>query len=145
MGEFRTAATLDALGAIGTFVVDAARDAGLPSRAANRLRLAIDEMATNIIVHGNPLEHSGDDEIRFVAEIDKERLTITMEDRGPEFDPRAHALPVDHLTRSLEERPLGGLGVFLAVRSVDSFDYARVGDINRCTFVVNRTAVENVR
>ena len=93
MGEFRTAATLEALGAIGTFIMEAARDAGLPSRAANRLRLAIDEMATNIIVHGNPLEHSGDDEIRFVAEIDKERLTITMEDRGPEFDPRAHLLP----------------------------------------------------
>lgn len=145
MAELRTGATLDVLGAIGAFVMDAARDAGLSSRAANRLRLAVDELATNVIVHGKPLEHSGDDEIRLVAAIDEERLTITMEDRGPEFDPRAHALPVDQLTKPLDERPIGGLGVFLAVRSVDGFDYARVGDINRSTFVVNRAAAESTR
>lgn len=145
MSELRIGASLDVLGAIGAFVMDAATDAGLASRAANRLRLAVDEMATNVIVHGKPLEHSGDDEIRFVAEIDKERLTITMEDRGPEFDPRAHALPLDQLSKPLDERPIGGLGVFLAVRSVDGFDYTRAGDINRCTFVVNRTAAETAR
>ena len=145
MAELRTGATLDVLGAIGAFVMDAARDAGLSSRAANRLRLAVDELATNVIVHGKPLEHSGDDEIRLVADIDEERLTITMEDRGPEFDPRAHAIPIDHLTKPLEERPIGGLGVFLAVRSVDGFDYARVGDVNRSTFVVKRAAAEASR
>ena len=145
MRELRTGATLDVLGAIGAFVMDAAKSAGLSSRSANRLRLAVDELATNVIVHGKPLEHSGDDEIRLVADMDEERLTITMEDRGPEFDPRAHA-PAEHVTKPVEERPVGGLGVYLAVRSVDGFDYARVGDINRSTFMVNRTpAAETAR
>lgn len=145
MAALTVVATLDALGPIGAFVMDAAREAGLAVRAANRLRLAVDELATNIIVHGQPLDHSGDDRIRFTSDIDEKRLTITMEDRGPYFDPRAHALPLDQLSKPLEERPIGGLGVFLAVRSVDGFDYSRVGDINRCTFVVNRTPAEGAR
>ena len=66
MGELRVVATLEALGAIGAFVMDAAREAGRPARAANRLRLAVDELATNVVVHGQPLDHSGDDEIRFM-------------------------------------------------------------------------------
>ena len=142
MAELRVAATLGELGPIGAFVMDAARDAGLSSRAANRLRLAVDELATNVIVHGRPLEHSGDETIRLVAEIDDGNLTITMEDRGPEFDPRAHAVPYDQLAKPLDQRPIGGLGVFLAVRSVDHFHYARVGDTNRSVFVVKRVPEE---
>ena len=145
MAALSVVATLEALGPIGAFVMDAAREAGLSARAANRLRLAVDELATNIIVHGPPLDHSGDDQIRFTADIDEKRLTITMEDRGPYFDPRAHALPLDQLSNPLDERPIGGLGGFLAVRSVDAFDYTRAGDINRCTFVVNRAPAASGR
>jgi serine/threonine-protein kinase RsbW len=65
----------------------------LDRRAAYRLRLAVDELATNIIVHGNPLEHSGDDEIRLTSEIDDQSLTITLEDRGPPSIPSSTRAP----------------------------------------------------
>jgi anti-sigma regulatory factor (Ser/Thr protein kinase) len=38
----------------------------------------------------------------------------------------------------MEQRPIGGLGVFLAIRGVDSFLYERVNDRNRSTFIVHR-------
>jgi anti-sigma regulatory factor (Ser/Thr protein kinase) len=145
MAELRVGANLDVLSSIGAFVMDAAKEAGLNSRAAYRLRLAVDEMATNVIVHGKPLEHSGDDEIRLVSDIDEESLKITMEDRGPEFNPLARAVPDDHLAKPLEQRPIGGLGVFLAIRGVDHFHYERVGNTNRSIFTVNRASSESGR
>jgi tRNA(Ile)-lysidine synthase len=45
MAALSVVATLEALGPIGAFVMDAAREAGLAARAANRLRLAVDELA----------------------------------------------------------------------------------------------------
>ncbi len=138
MTELRVGADLKVLSSIGTFVMDAANAAGIDRRAAYRLRLAIDEIATNVIVHGKPLAHSGDDEIRLTADIDEERLRITLEDRGPRFNPLEHELPEEHLDKPIEERPIGGLGVFLAIRGVDQFQYERIDDRNRSTFVVNR-------
>lgn len=145
MAELRVGANLDVLSSIGAFVMDAAKQAGLNSRAAYRLRLAVDEMATNVIVHGKPSEHGADDEIRLVSDIDDRSLTITLEDRGPEFNPLQHAVPDDHLAKPLEERPIGGLGVFLAIRGVDQFQYERVGNMNRSIFIVARASSENGR
>jgi anti-sigma regulatory factor (Ser/Thr protein kinase) len=45
-------ATLDSLGAIAEYVLAAAASAGLDKRASYNLRLAVDEIVTNIIVHG---------------------------------------------------------------------------------------------
>jgi anti-sigma regulatory factor (Ser/Thr protein kinase) len=146
MDELRVTANLDVLSSIGAFVLKAAENAGLDRRAAYRLRLAVDEMATNIIVHGNPLEHSGDDEIRLTSDMDDQRLTITLEDRGPAFNPLDHESPEGHIDKPMEQRPIGGLGVFLAIRGVDSFSYERVNDRNRSTFIVRRgTTAENGR
>ena len=146
MDELRVTAKLDVLSSIGAFVLKAAENAGLDRRAAYRLRLAVDEMATNIIVHGNPLEHSGDDEIRLTSDMDDQRLTITLEDRGPAFNPLDHESPEGHIDKPMEQRPIGGLGVFLAIRGVDSFSYDRVNDRNRSTFIVRRgTTAENGR
>ncbi|HUE87495.1 MAG TPA: ATP-binding protein [Vicinamibacterales bacterium] len=140
MDELRLTAKLEVLSSIGAFVLKAAENAGLDRRAAYRLRLAVDEMATNVIVHGNPLEHSGDDEIRLTSEMNDQGLMITLEDRGPEFNPLEHETPEGHIDKPMEQRPIGGLGVFLAIRGVDRFLYERVGDRNRSTFIVNRGA-----
>jgi serine/threonine-protein kinase RsbW len=138
MNELRVGASLEVLGSIGAFVLEAANQAGLDRRAAYRLRLAVDEIATNVIVHGKPLEHSGYDEISLTAEMDEHSLQITLEDCGPEFNPLEREVPDDDLEKPLEHRPIGGLGVFLAVRGVDSFRYERAGDRNRSIFVVKR-------
>ena len=146
MEQLTVPASLDALSTIGTFVLAAADKAGLDRRAAYRLRLAIDEMATNVIMHGKPAEHSGIDEIRLLAEMDDETLRITLEDHGPAFNPLEHGGVDDQLDKPMEQRPIGGLGVFLAIRGVDRFHYERVGDVNRSIFVVNRSrAVETAR
>jgi anti-sigma regulatory factor (Ser/Thr protein kinase) len=66
-------------------------------------------------------------------------LQVILEDTGPTFNPaenleRANSI----LDKSLEERPLGGLGIYLALEGVDHFAYERLGDYNRSLLTVNR-------
>jgi anti-sigma regulatory factor (Ser/Thr protein kinase) len=132
--------TIDSLERIGQYVTEVALAAGLDRKATYRLRLAIDELATNVITYG--YQRSGlTGTIDLWTEIDDERLTLSIEDSAIPFDPTA--LPVPHnLGDPLEERKIGGLGIFLARRNVDEFRYERVDGRNRTILVVNRTVEE---
>ena len=128
--------TLDSLEAIGAFILRVSAEAGLERRASYRLRLAVDEIATNTVVHG--YEESGlQGTIDIWAEIDDSDLRVVLEDSAGPFDPRQTA-PPKGMDLPLEERAIGGLGVFLALRGVDALEYERIGDRNRSTFVMHR-------
>jgi len=117
----------------------AAKDADLAKKAAYNLRLAVDEIATNIIVYGYK-GGDADQTILVQATIDDQALTVTLEDTAPQFDPTQQALPdTDDLNQPLENRPIGGLGVYLAVRGVDQFQYRRSEGKNYNIFVIYKT------
>ncbi|MFJ5230893.1 ATP-binding protein [Kitasatospora sp. NPDC088391] len=136
--ENPTAATLAVPAALGSlhqvadFVRGLADRAGLSTEAAYRLRLAADELATNIVVHGY---RGAPGPIRLAGHVDGQEVRLRFEDDAPPFDPRRTALPPD-LDRPLSERRIGGLGVFLALTSVDCFDYERTDGHNVCTLAV---------
>jgi serine/threonine-protein kinase RsbW len=130
-------ASLAAIEEIGAYLGAVAEEAGLSRRDGYRLRLAVDELATNIIVHG--YQESGiAGQLVVRAEPIDEGVVVTLEDTGPAFDPRTIEMPEADLTLSLDERSVGGLGVFLAIKSVDAFDYERRGDRNVTTLTVRR-------
>jgi anti-sigma regulatory factor (Ser/Thr protein kinase) len=117
------------------FVAWSAAAAGLDEAAVYRLSLAVDEIATNIILHGyGDAGRTGD--LTVWAEIG-DTLTIYLEDTGEPFDPRQAPRP-ENLDQPLEERGDGGLGIYLALWGVDDFAYERVGNANRCIFVMKR-------
>ena len=130
------ASELSSLATIRHYVLDAAAQAGLDEKTQYAIALASDEIATNIIVHGyRDLELLGGIEIAAVLEDDG--LTIVLEDVGSPYDPN-RALEDSRIDEAFEERPIGGLGTYLAVRSVDRFHYDRVDDRNRHTLFVRR-------
>jgi serine/threonine-protein kinase RsbW len=130
-------AELSALGRIREYVMLAAENAGLDKQGAYKLALALDELATNVIMYGYAdMDPAGD--ISIQADLEKARLRITMEDRGKAFDPRSRELPSEaDLALDLEERDIGGLGIFLALEGVDAFDYQRVDGANRNILEMN--------
>jgi anti-sigma regulatory factor (Ser/Thr protein kinase) len=129
-------ATLDSLPAVSEFVKEAAVAAGLDRSAAYQLRLSVIELVTNTITHGYAeANRSGTIELR--AEMDDRVLTLTLDDSAIPYDPSKTPPPQD-LSRPAEERQVGGLGVFLALQGVDSFQYERVGDLNRSVLVMKR-------
>jgi anti-sigma regulatory factor (Ser/Thr protein kinase) len=126
---------LDSLSAIRHYVAAAAAQVGLDKKVAYRVQLAVDEIATNIIVHG--YEQSGKKgKVKVKADITQTSLTIMLEDSSAPFDPRRFE-PPDHITKPIKERPIGGLGVFLAIGNVDKFDYEYVNKRNRNIFIIN--------
>jgi serine/threonine-protein kinase RsbW len=131
--------TLDSLKSIRDYVSDATIKAGLDRLLANRLRLAVDEIVTNIIVHGYG-EAGAEGDIWIAAVIDADRLTITVEDTGPHYDPTQHIMPTEEdLGQPLDTREIGGLGIYLAVNSIDEFHFERVNNRNRNIFVMYRS------
>lgn len=75
---------------------------------------AVDEAATNTILHG----YQGDPgwlDVR--VERDDARLTVTVEDAAPAFDPTA--VPEPDLTIPPEQRTPGGMGVHLIRAATD--------------------------
>lgn len=118
------------------YVTWAAAAFGLDEAAAYRLSLAVDEIATNVVLYG--YEGAGiRGDLTVWAEIDGDELRVYLEDVGEPFDPRDFPQPED-LDRPLEERRDGGLGIFLALWGVDHFVYERAGDANRSLFMMNR-------
>ena len=136
MNSLTVPGDLSSLGAIRDFVRLAAAEAGLDKRLIYRLILAVDEIATNIIVHGYEENGSAGD-VEVAAEISDDSLVIILEDSAPPYNPPTEAVRED-LDRPLEERDIGGLGVFLAIQNVDQFVYERIGDHNRHTFMMKR-------
>ncbi len=132
--------TLDALQGIREYAAAAAKHAGLSKQASYGLCLAVDEIATNIVQHGYE-ERGLTGALDIRAEIEEQRLIVTLEDEGTPYDPRQQPMPdQDDLTSPLESRPVGGLGVFLAMHNVDELTYERAGQRNRTVFVIRRAA-----
>lgn len=137
MERLRLPGTIDSLRAITDYVAAAAAEAGLDEQAAYGLRLAVDEIATNAVVHGyQKTGQSGD--LQISADLTPDRLTIVLEDTSPPYDPR-EAPPPDDLDKAPEQRPTGGLGIYLALQGVDAFRHEYVNNsINRHIFMMNR-------
>jgi anti-sigma regulatory factor (Ser/Thr protein kinase) len=130
-------ASLDSLDAIRRYVEAAAAAAGLAPHPTYHLKLAVDEIATNIIIHGYE-ENGLTGNVTIRAEVNDD-LEVIVEDSGPPFDPRSRDLPdADDLAAPLEDRDIGGLGLYLAFHGVDDFKYERRGDKNLNTFIMRR-------
>ena len=66
--------------------------------------------------------------MKIEATCKDELLTFVISDNGVFFDPTAKE-DAD-ITLSAEERPIGGLGIFLVKQLMDSVDYQRVDGSN---------------
>ncbi|MFN2203197.1 MAG: ATP-binding protein [Caldilineaceae bacterium] len=136
MASLIVSGALTSLDEIRTFVNEQARSAGLDERRTYRLSLAVDEIATNIINYGY-VSTGVEGEVRIISKDDNGDLVIVLEDSSPPFDPFSHARP-DDLDAPLEERDIGGLGIFLASQNVDEFRYEHADGSNRNIFVVHK-------
>lgn len=136
MNSLTVSGKLESLTEIAQYIIAVATDAKLERKAAYGLRLAVDEIATNIILHG--YEESGKEgNLEVQIELNSDNLTVLIEDTAVLYNPTMQAIP-DDLAKPPQERHIGGLGVYLAIQGVDKFSYERIGNRNRNVFVMNR-------
>lgn len=94
---------------------------GIPPATAYAINLSVDELLTNTISYG--YEGSGEHRIDLMIRLDGDVLAVEISDDGIEFAPDSADDPDTHA--SIEDRPIGGLGIFLTRQMMDSFDYRR--------------------
>ena len=100
-----------------------------------RVDLVMDELVVNIMDYGYD---DSDHEIDITFTSEEDAVTIEITDEGRSFDPLNDA-PEPDLTSPIEERRIGGLGVYLARTMMDELVYLREGDRNHLTLVKRRT------
>lgn len=91
------------------------------------IQLAVDEACTNIISHGYAGMDPGS--IILDLDIDTDRITISLTDFGHAFEPSSTPMP--DVDAPIEERELGGFGLFFIQQSMDEIDYQVTEDGNK--------------
>ena len=91
------------------------------------LQLAVDEACTNIITHGYADMDPGS--IILDLELTPNQIVITLTDFGHSFEP--DNAPIPDIEAPIEERALGGFGLFFIQQSVDHMDYKVTEDGNK--------------
>ena len=106
---------------------------GLAPQTAYALNLSIDEILTNTISYG----YDDDEQHRIGLSLRKEGdvLVVEIVDDGRAFDSSLASDP--DIDSSLEERALGGLGLFLVQKMMDDVTYQRRDELNVITLRKN--------
>jgi len=121
--------TLDEVPRLADFVDEVCQVVGFDMSTTMSLNLAMEEAVVNVIDYAYPSGTTGN--INITAEANEERLKFIINDNGIPFDPTAKAEA--DITLSVEDRPIGGLGIHLVRKIMDSINYERTEGKNVLT------------
>jgi serine/threonine-protein kinase RsbW len=91
------------------------------------ITLSCEELLTNTITYGYP--EGGDHHITIVVSVEPGQVEVRLEDDAIPFNPLEREEP--DITLSVEERPVGGLGIFFVKRIMNEVIYDRTETGNR--------------
>ena len=111
------------------FVEEVCEEMNFDMDTTMSLNLALEEAVVNVMEYAYPADTKG--EIIIEALANSVRLKFVITDWGKPFDPTSME-EVD-TTLSVEERPIGGLGIHLVRQIMDSINYERIGGKNVLT------------
>ena len=109
---------------------------GLAERRVLHMGLVAEELAANIVNHayGDMKAPPADPSIVLTITLESGVIRMVFQDFGDPFDP--NAVPEPDLTASVEDRTVGGLGIYFMRNLVDKVQYLREDDTNRWTFEI---------
>jgi serine/threonine-protein kinase RsbW len=128
--QITRAAELESLQIFRGFITECCARFDIPSDIVLDLKLAVDEACTNIITHGYKGMDPGSIILSF--RIEPDRILVQITDFGHVFEPVEAPRP--DVVAALEDRELGGLGLYLIYQTMDNIDYQSSEDGNILTF-----------
>lgn len=111
---------------LGEWVETIGEQMELPMPAVFQLNLALEEAVVNVMNYAYPGKEGMP--VWLTVESKDGVIEFLLEDEGVEFDPTQSEEP--DLNLSAEDRPIGGLGIFLVRNIMSEVGYQRVGNRN---------------
>jgi anti-sigma regulatory factor (Ser/Thr protein kinase) len=108
---------------------DLAAQWDLAQAMAMNINLVVEEAVSNIIFYA--YNNNNKHKIKISISLENKMLTIKITDDGIPFNPLEQQQPDINLPA--EERPVGGLGIFLISHMMDELNYIRKGNQNILT------------
>lgn len=119
---------LGELARLRPFVSDVSKRYSIGATVADKINLVLEEALVNVINHAYREGENGLIELKADVDTEKRTVTFTVQDNGRPFDPTTAAMP--DLTAAAEDRPVGGLGIYLMTGLSDSVTYERAASRN---------------
>lgn len=120
MKEIVVEATIESIPKVTAFVDEQLEQLECPMKTQMQVDVAIDEIFSNIAYYAyNP--KIGSATVRVEVTEDPFAVVITFIDNGIPYDPLAKADP--DITLSIEERAIGGLGIYMVKKTMDDVSY----------------------
>ena len=134
VNELTLEATVENLDRVLQFVNEELEKAECPMKAQMQVDVAVEELFVNIANYAYK-PGTGPVTVRFELADDPRRASITLIDGGMPYDPLAK--PDPDVTLSAEDRPIGGLGIYMVKKSMDDIHYEYKDGKNILTIVKN--------
>ncbi|HBL73662.1 MAG: hypothetical protein A2W90_14250 [Bacteroidetes bacterium GWF2_42_66] len=122
---------IDELNRLVMFLEILEEEWNLPPALVPSLNLALEEALSNIIFYA--FEKGSENEISIDFSLKGTEMTIILTDGGKPYDPTKKEDP--NINLPAEDRPIGGLGVFLIKKIMNEVTYNRVDNKNQMTMV----------
>jgi serine/threonine-protein kinase RsbW len=137
--QITRAAELESLPIFRDFIKSACKEnAEIDEQTCYDLQLAVDEACTNVITHGYAGMNPGS--IILALEIGRNQVVVNLTDFGHPFEPSE--VPVPDVEAGLEDRPMGGFGLFFIYQTMDEVQYRTTEDGN-CLIFIKRLGSSN--
>jgi sigma-B regulation protein RsbU (phosphoserine phosphatase) len=121
---------------LSAFIDSFAEEAGLDFSLTMSLNLAMEEAVVNVMEYAYPEGTQG--KVDISASVEGDDVIFVISDSGTAFDPTAKA-DVD-VNQEVEDRPIGGLGIHLVRKIMDSVKYERKEGKNILTLQKNKNS-----
>ena len=125
-------ANTDVLSDVLGFVEEKLEAYECPMKAQVALTVAIEEVFVNVAHYAYP-ESEGDVTLGIGFDEGSREITFRMTDKGVPFDPLEK--PDPDITLTAEEREIGGLGIFITKKTMDSLSYSYENGENILTMI----------
>lgn len=104
----------------------------IPLRVGYSLKVVTDEIFSNIVYY------SGANHAEVLFQNDTDRVTLVFGDDGKPYNPMEAKEP--DVTAGIEEREIGGLGLFMVKKMAESVQYEYTDGRNQMTVILSKTA-----
>lgn len=134
MEKINVEATVKNLSIINEMIDRVLEEHDCPVKAQMQIDIAVEEIFVNIASYAYA-PGQGDATVSIVIADDPKRAVITFEDSGMPYDPLER--PDPDVTLSVEERQIGGLGIYMVKKSMSDVTYSHTDGKNVLTIVKN--------